>query len=91
MLAMKNCVPDKLRLKDMVALGKVAIGERVYTRKHPEQFASIRDGDHVEFDGKVMLINTWGQTMTGWSSISIYDSIYLERTGKPLKYLRNSE
>ena len=81
---------EKAKLKDLLALGKVQAGEQVYTRKKPDQFATIVDGDSVNFNGHIMLINTWGQQMTGWSSISIYDSVFLKRTGQPLKSLRDS-
>ena len=81
---------EKAKLKDLLALGKVQAGEQVYTRKRPDQFAIIVDGDTVNFNGQIMLINTWGQQMTGWSSISIYDSVFLKRTGQPLKTLRDS-
>jgi hypothetical protein len=79
----------KLRLKDMLAIGKIQTGERVFTRKQPDRFATIVDGDNVEFEGKLLSINTWGQQMTGWSAISIYDNVLLERTGQPLKSLRD--
>ena len=87
----EKSVLEKPRLKDMILQGNVKVGERVFTRKNPTRFASIRDGEHVEFEGQVITINSWGQLMTGWSSISIYDSVLLERTGKPLKSLRELE
>ncbi len=83
--------PSKPRLKDLIATGRVRAGERVFTKKKPERFATIIDGDTVEFEGKQMPINTWGQNMTGWSSISIYNSVFLARTGQPLKNLREQE
>ena len=83
--------PSQLRLKDLIATGRVRAGERVFTKKKPERFATIIDGDTVEFEGKQMPINTWGQQMTGWSSISIYNSVFLARTGQPLKNLREQE
>jgi len=78
----------KPRLKDMIANGKVQIGERLFVRKRPDAYATIIDGDSVEFEGKRMPINTWGQQVTGWTSISIYESTFLERTGEPLGNLR---
>ncbi len=41
--------------------------------------------------GEKLAINTWGQQMTGWSSISIYNNVFLVRTGQPLKNLREQE
>lgn len=84
-------VPVRPRLKDLITEGKVLVGERVFTRKRPDQFATIIDGDTVEFEGEQIPINTWGQQMTGWSSISIYNSVFLVRTGQPLKNLREQE
>jgi len=79
-----------LRLKDLIGMGLVLAGDRVFVKKRPDQFASIVDGDNVDYDGKRMLINTWGQQMTGWPSISIYASVYLERTGQTIGSLRTA-
>ncbi|MBV9864639.1 MAG: DUF262 domain-containing protein [Abitibacteriaceae bacterium] len=81
-------VTGKPRLKDMISSGRVRVGERVYTRKQPTCFATIIDGETVEYEGERILINTWGQKMTGWPSISIYQSVLLERNGQPLEKLR---
>src|SRR5439155_25631606 len=80
--------PVKPRLKDMIADGTVSIGERVFIRKHPARSATIVDGDTVEFEGKLLPINTWGQQITGWISINIYNYVVLERTGQSLEKLR---
>ncbi len=76
------------RLKDLISSGKIATGERIFVRKHPEKVATIIDGDTVEFEGKHLSINTWGQLVTGWVSINIYNYVYLERTGQSLEKLR---
>jgi hypothetical protein len=81
-------IDGKERLKDMLADGRVRVNDRVFVRKQPNRFATIVDGETVEFEGVKMLINTWGQMLTGWPSINIYDSVLLERTGQPLKSLR---
>lgn len=80
--------PLRPRLKDLIAIGKVFVGEHVYINKHPEQIATIVDGDTVEYKGKYQSINTWGQLITGWASINIYNYVYLERTGQSLEKLR---
>jgi hypothetical protein len=82
---------EKPRLKDLIAAGKVYVGEKVYTSKKPNDFALILDGENVDYQNQIMLINTWGQKMTGWASINIYDSVYLERTQKPLGAMRETE
>jgi hypothetical protein len=79
----------KARLKDMFANGRVKRGDRVFVRKQPEKYAILINGEIVEFEGKQMSINAWGQQMTGWSSINIYDQVVLERIGQPLNSLRD--
>jgi hypothetical protein len=57
--------PSKPRLKDMFVDGRVLAGDRIFTRKNPKLFAIIIDGETVEFEGKQMPINTWGQKTHG--------------------------
>lgn len=76
------------RLKDMVADGRVQIGEEVFVRRYPDIFAKIISAELVEYEGDRYSINLWGQKMTGWSSISIYENVLLKRTGQSLGHLR---
>jgi hypothetical protein len=79
----------KSRLPDMIADGRVKIGDRVFVRRYPDKVATIMEKDGtVEYAGTHYAINVWGQLITGWSSINIYDSILLSRTGEPLEELR---
>jgi hypothetical protein len=80
--------PKKPRFKDMVSNGRIKQGDRLYTRKNPDRIAIVAEGDLVEYEGKFYPINVWGEQVTGWSSINIYDSVILERTGQPLRSLR---
>ena len=79
------------RLPAMIADGRVIVGERVYVTKHPEQLAVLVSGTDVLYDDQRMSINTWGQRITGWESINVYASVYLERTNQPLGALRRAE
>jgi hypothetical protein len=78
----------KARLSDLLATGLVRSGERVFVRQHPERFATIVNGNTVEFEGQRLSINMWGQQITGWTSINIYEQVCLERTGQTLDSLR---
>src|SRR5262245_27736417 len=78
----------KDRLKDMLADGRIRIGDRVFTRRWPDRLATIVDTDTVDFEGQRLSINIWGQQMTGWQSINVYTSVLLERTGHPIGQLR---
>jgi hypothetical protein len=76
-------------LKEMIADGRIKIGERVYVNKYPTRFATIVDEEgNVEFEGEVYAMSVWGRQINGWTSINIYDSVFLERTGEPLRSLR---
>lgn len=76
------------RVRDMLADGRIRIGDRIFTRRWPDRFATIVDADTVEFEGQRLSMNIWGQQMTGWQSINIYTSVLLERTGRPIGQLR---
>ncbi|GAB4210713.1 MAG: DUF262 domain-containing protein [Roseiflexaceae bacterium] len=77
-------------LRDMLVSGQVNVGDRVYVNKHQDKAATIISGSEVDFNGQRLPINTWGQQVTGWSSINIYENVVLERTGQPLKRLRDN-
>ena len=73
----------------MIADGRIKIGDRVFVRKCSDQYATIVDQDGtVEYNGQRWAINTWGQKVTGWPTINIYENVILERTDKPLGSLR---
>jgi hypothetical protein len=76
------------RLPEMIANGRIQIGERVYVAGYPDKVAIIVSSSDVAYQGRRLSINAWGQEVTGWLSINIYTSVYLERTGQPLKNLR---
>lgn len=78
----------KPRLRDLLADRRVQVGDRLYARVRPDCVATIVNGDTVDYEGTRLLINAWGQQMTGWQSINIYESLILERTGEPLNALR---
>jgi hypothetical protein len=48
----------------------------------------VLDGRHVEFKGKRMTFNDWGQRVTGWTSIRIYTTVCLP-DGRTLDQLRD--
>lgn len=81
---------DRDRLHDMIADGRVCIGDRVYVTGHLQKVATIVSGNEVEYQGQRLTINAWGQQITTWVSINIYANICLERTGQPLRSLRSS-
>jgi len=68
--------PEKQRMERMPALfadGRLRAGQRVRLRKRPQSEATIVDARLVLFADKQMSWNEWGQTVTGWPTINIYD------------------
>lgn len=66
-------------------------GEVLYNRVDPKQTATVVDDKHVSFNGKQIEYNKWGQEITGWSSINIYEWTVHEPTGKTLDALRREK
>lgn len=73
----------------MLSDGRIKVGDRLYVQGHPAQLATVRADGKVEFGGRSLPINTWGQEVTGWKSLNIYEAVVLERAAQPLKMLRN--
>ncbi|NJP05555.1 MAG: DUF262 domain-containing protein [Chloroflexaceae bacterium] len=78
----------KARMDDLLANGLIEIGERVFIKTRPTCRATLVGSDLVEYEGEIMPINAWGEQMTGWTSINIYEQICLERTRLPIDNLR---
>lgn len=84
----QNNSNKKLGLKDLIASGKVKVGDKVFVKKFPDLAAFIHDGQRVIFNGEIIYINQWGQKVTGWSSINIYENVVLEKTNQTLDLIR---
>jgi hypothetical protein len=48
-------------------------GHGANTKNYEDSTAVVQDATTVRFKGKEMSFNDWGQQVTGWSAISIYD------------------
>lgn len=81
-------VAARARLRDLLASGKLRTGDRVFCRKSPDKVAVIVDESTVEFEGRRMSISKWGLEVTKWPTINVYQSVFLERTRRPLGELR---
>jgi hypothetical protein len=68
--------------------GLIQPGDKVYVQNHPDAAAIAIDAKWVEYQGKRLTYNGWGMHVTGWSSINIYPSTVVARTGQTLEELR---
>jgi hypothetical protein len=53
--------------------GRLRPQQTVRLRRRPNSDATIIDARSVLYAGKQMSWNEWGQAVTGWPSINIYD------------------
>jgi hypothetical protein len=64
------------------------VGDALEIKNYNDSNAVVVDHKTVEFKGKKISFNDWGQTVTGWSSICIYEWAILKSAGKTLHQIR---
>lgn len=69
--------PTKLpKMDELINAGLISIGDKIYITISPEDSeATLISPSTVNFKGKTMTLNQWGQSVTGWSSIQIYQYV----------------
>lgn len=63
-------------------------GDTLEIKNFEKSEATVIDSKTVEFNGQKVSFNEWGQTVTGWSSICIYEWAILKSSGKTLHAIR---
>ncbi|HDK7156454.1 TPA: hypothetical protein PTV43_001582 [Clostridium botulinum] len=53
--------------------------------------ATVIDSKYVDFKGKKLTFNKWGQKVTGWSSIRTYDWVLIKGKDKTLHEMRQDK
>lgn len=74
--------------QELFELGRLNAGETLTIRGRPDSTARVIDGRYVEFQGRRLTFNEWGQRVTGWPSIRIYTMACLP-DGRTLDELRD--
>jgi hypothetical protein len=77
-----------LRVTDLMESGLLRPGDKVHTRQHPDQRATVIDAEFVEYKGERWKYNDWGMHINGWAAINVYRQFVLARTGQTLDELR---
>ena len=67
------------RMDWLIKNGALNIGDQIYVISHPDDLATIVDGEHVDYKGKFLSLNQFACKITGWKSIQSY--IYTKRVG----------
>lgn len=77
------------RMDKLFEWGILKEGDQLSILKRENSQATVKDEKRVVFNGQEMTFNEWGQMVTGWSSICIYDWAVSEKHGhKTLDQLR---
>jgi hypothetical protein len=79
------------RMSQLLDWGLVSPGDAVHIRGHVDKPATILDAKRVRMDGRDENFNEWGQSVTGWSAINIYEWAIHTKTGKTLDALRREK
>jgi len=76
------------RMPWLLENGVIKVGMELEIIGHPDEKAIVIDGYTVKYKNKPVKYNDWGQEVTGWSSICIYDWARPVGTSKKLAELR---
>lgn len=69
----------------------ISSGDHLYIRDNETLYATIVNHTHVEYQGQMMKYNEWGQSVTGWSAINIYEWSVHALSNKTLDILRREK
>jgi hypothetical protein len=61
------------RMRELMEWGVVKPGETLSVKNFPDSEAVVKDSKTVRFKNRLITYNDWGQQVTGWSAINIYD------------------
>ncbi len=78
------------RMPKLFEWGLVKSGDKLSIKNQKNSEAIVNDSKSVNFENKNMSFNEWGQKVTGWSSICIYDWAETE-LGRTLSELRKEK
>lgn len=65
--------------------------DQIHIKNHESKTATMKDHQYVIYQGKQIKYNDWGQQITGWSAINIYEWTVHEKSGKTLDALRREK
>ncbi|CBZ03903.1 conserved hypothetical protein [Clostridium botulinum H04402 065] len=71
--------------------GIIKAGDAVAIKNRDNSEATVIDGKYVDFKSEKLTFNKWGQKVTGWSSIRIYDWTMIKGNDKTLHEMRQEK
>ena len=79
------------KLDWMIKEGIIKIGDQICVISHPEAIATIVDEKHVNFNGEIMPMNSFGCKVTGRKAIQSYAMMRKINDNKTLSELREQK
>lgn len=79
------------KMAQLLKWGLIASGDMIYISTNSAEVATVKDDRQVIYQGQAMTFNAWGQKITGWSAINIYEWTVDQKTNKTLDTLRSEK
>lgn len=79
------------KLDWMIEQGLVKPGDKICVISHPNEVATIVDGNNVEYRDELMTAHKFGCLVTGWKAIQIYSTMRLINNKKTLGEMREEK
>lgn len=79
------------KMAQLFKWGLITPGDTLYISTTQSETAIVKDDRLVTYQGRDMTFNAWGQKVTGWSAINIYEWAVDTKTNKTLDALRREK
>jgi len=79
------------RIGELFEWNILKAGDELKIKNKENSTATVLSPKHVNYNGQKMTYNQWGLTVTGWSSICIYDQAIHTSSGHTLDKLRKDK
>jgi hypothetical protein len=77
------------KMLTLMEWGILKPGDKLNIKDREGSEAEVIDDKYVKFNGKTLSYNDWGQKVTGWSTINVYD--WAVKDGQTLAALRSAK
>ena len=79
------------RMAALMEWGVLHKGDVLFIKEYEQEKATVVDARQVSYKERMISYNQWGQEVTGWASINIYEWAVQESTNKTLGKLRREK
>ncbi len=79
------------RMDKLFEWGVIKAGDTVVIKNFENSEATVIDTKNVEYNGQKLTFNQWGEKVTGWSALSVYEWTIVKGSEKTLHEIRNEK